>query len=332
MELIIKVTEACNFKCTFCSSTNITDDKAMILDHEQVFNFLDRFPNTSTIIINGGDPLMVKPDYYWKIINFLDERNYKATLSFTTNLWAFFKKPQMWQELFQHSRVYVTTSFNYGNTRRVTADVVYTEDMFWKVSNLFFERMGYRPDFISVINDENEDTAIDNVKLAQRMGVECKLNYAMASGDQLKPYLLSKAYKLYLQVYNLGLTHWEYNTKQMLTRLTHGNTTCPQSRTCDQHIRALNPSGDYYSCGSLADDRTHAINFTREVLGGEFFTPLQSDMSLLSLKDECFSCPMFAICNGCKKTINDLKTHNMVEEHCVVMKSIAKDILKTNGM
>ena len=77
------------------------------------------------------------------------------------------------------------------------------------------EYIGYRPDFISVITDENEKFAIKNVELAQKMsedqepketlhyfnphkkiGVECKLNYAMASGDQSSPYLLSKIYSL----------------------------------------------------------------------------------------------------------------------------------------
>lgn len=64
MELIVKPTEACNFKCTFCSSTDITDEKSKTLDLEYIFAFLRRFPNTGTIIINGGDPLMVKPEYY----------------------------------------------------------------------------------------------------------------------------------------------------------------------------------------------------------------------------------------------------------------------------
>lgn len=330
MELIIKPTEACNFKCTFCSSTNITEDKASILDHQYIFDFLDRFPNTSTIIVNGGDPLMVHPDYYWKIIEFLDQRKYKSTISFTTNLWAFYKKPTMWETLFKHPRLGVMTSFNYGNTRRVTDTMVYTEDLFWEVSDMFAEHIGYRPAFISVITDENEDTAIDNVRLAKRMDVECKLNYAMASGIQGKPYLLSKIYRTYIDVYKLGLMPWEFNTKQLVNRLKGFHTMCPQNRQCDENIRAMNPSGDYYSCGSIADDRTHPINFIREIHGKEFFTPLQDDPTLVSMKEECLTCPMFKICNGCRKTVKDLKDHNLVEPHCKIMKSIAGEILEIN--
>jgi len=330
MELIIKPTEACNFKCTFCSSTNITDEKAKVLDLESIYAFLKRFPNTHSIIVNGGDPLMVKPWYYWEIIKYCDDNNLPTNLSFTTNLWAFYKKPEMWVDLFRHDRVGVTTSFNYGNTRRITDDEVFTEDIFWKVSDKVLEYIGYRPDFISVITDENEDTAIDNVRLAQAMSVECKLNYAMASGIQSAPYQLSKIYRTYTEIYELGLWPWEYNTKQMMQRLDGKASSCPQLRSCDEGIRCLQPSGDYYSCGAFGDDREYPINFQQEVIEGKFFTPLQSAPELLSLKEECHTCPMFKICNGCRKTITDMKRHNVVEEHCTLMKTIAKKIININ--
>lgn len=330
MELIIKPTEKCNFSCTFCSSTNITDDKDMVLDLDHVFRFLEKYPNTGTIIINGGDPLMVPPKYYWAILDYIETHNLLTTLSFTTNLWAFKVRPEKWEPLFKHERVGVTTSFNYGDTRRVDANTVFTEEMFWEISDMFLERIGYRPDFISVITDENEDMAIENVRLAKEMNVECKLNYAMASGVQGTPYQLSKIYKLYTQVYEQGLWKWEYNTKVMMQRLSGKASACPQNRACDTGIRCLQPSGDYYSCGSLGDDREYAIPFEQEMVGN-IFTPLQQDFNLLSMKDECMTCPMFDICNGCRKTIRDTKRANMVEEHCSLMKQIAPTIIDINN-
>lgn len=331
MELIIKPTEVCNFKCTFCSSTQISQDHYMVLDLEKIFDFLRRFPKTNTIIVNGGDPLMVRPNYYWRLIDFLDENDLPSTLSFTSNLWAFYKNPQKWWPILKHERVGVTTSFNYGDTRRITEDRVFTEKDFWNVSDLMFQYVGYRPDFISVITEENEDTALANVYLARDMDVECKLNYAMASGDQGIPYQLSKIYALYLEVYKQGLMPWEYNTKQMVHRLRDGRTTCPQARNCDSYIRALNPGGDYYTCGSLADDGTHSIDYNQEVYEGMFFTPLQDDADMWCLKQECLTCPMFQICNGCRKTVKDMKEHNMVESHCKLMKTLAPEILELNN-
>lgn len=331
MDLIIKPTEACNFKCTFCSSTYISEDKGS-LELERVFEFLRRFPNTQTIIVNGGDPLMMKPSYYRRLLDFVEVNCPNLIVSMTTNLWAFYKKPVLWKDIFLHPNVRVITSFNYGETRLIDYGRPLTEEIFWDISNLFLAEIGYRPDFISVITDENESSALQNVMLAKDMDVVCKLNYAVASGAQSKQYLLAKIYQKYLEVYNAGLMKWEFNTQQMVNRLRLGNTVCPQHKRCDEGIRVIQPDGDYYSCGAFGDDRDKPISFVDEVLmGGQIQTPLQKDPELLSMKQECLSCEMFNICNGCKKTIKDMKQEGRVEEHCSIMKTIAPDIIKLNN-
>lgn len=342
MDLIIKPTEQCNFKCTFCSSTKITDDKTAQLDHEYIFRFLARFPDTNTIIVNGGDPLMMQPEYYWKIIRHLEEIGSHATISFTTNLWPFYKNPNKWKELFNHPRMGISTSFQYGGGRLKGDLSEFTEEDFWKTSDAMLEHCGYRPDFIAVITEENAALAIKNVELAKRMGVECKLNYALSSGPPVKfkgitmgqegrPYLLADIYKIYVEIWRQGLAEWEYNTKQMMRRLSDDTTTCPQNRSCDSTIRTLQPSGDYYSCGAFGDDRKYSIDFEAEMTGQKIF-PLKLQADLHSLKQSCYTCPMFDICNGCKKTIADLKDHNLVEVHCAKMKAIAPSIIEANGL
>lgn len=331
MDLIIKPTEKCNFRCTFCSSTKIANKKTDQLDLQYIYDFLKRYPETRTIIVNGGDPLMIDPSYYFEIINHLNDHHYEATISLTTNLWPFYKNPQKWLPLFKNKRVYVCTSFQYGGGRLKGDYSEFTEQDFWAVSDMMLELVGYRPDFISVIVDENEHLAIKNVELAKQMGVVCKLNYAMASGDQGYPYQLSKIYKTYVEIYKAGLMQWEYNTKQMATRLVGMSTTCPQNRRCDEGIRAFNPLGDYYSCGAFGDDKEYSIDFEAEK-SGQFITPLQNDIDIMTLKVSCFTCPMFEICNGCRKTIKDMKKAGIVEQHCKLMKQIAPDILEINGL
>ena len=102
-------------------------------------------------------------------------------------------------------------------------------------------------------------------------------------------------------------------------------------RSCDSGIRTLQPSGDYYSCGAFGDDNLYNIDFEKEMSGKKIF-PLKYQQELQSLKQSCFTCPMFEICNGCKKTIKDLKDYNMVEDHCFRMKKIAPDIIEANGL
>jgi len=342
MDLIIKPTEKCNFKCTFCSSTHITDNKAAELDHTKIFEFLTRYPETNTIIVNGGDPLMMHPDYYWKIINWLDERNYSTTISFTTNLYPFYKKPQKWVSLFNNKRMGITTSFQYGGGRLKGDLTEFSEEDFWNVSDTMLKYCGYRPDFISVITEENEHVAIKNVELAKAMDVECKLNYAMSSGPpvtfkgitighQGKPYLLAKIYEIYVDIWKLGLSPWEFNTKQMMKRLRGNTTCCPQNRECDANIRALQPSGDYYSCGAFGDDMKYPINFETEMAGASI-RPLKYQFDLQTMTDNCYGCPMFEICNGCKKTIKDHKDHGITESHCIKMKKLAQDIIHANNI
>lgn len=342
MDLIIKPTERCNFKCTFCSSTHITDDKSMELDLEYIYKFLERFPETNTIIVNGGDPLMMDPQYYWDLIAHLDSINSRCSISFTSNLWPFYKNPNKWKELFNHPRMGITTSFQYGGGRLKGDLSEFTEEDFWKCSDAMLEHCGYRPDFIAVITEENEHLAIKNVELAKRMGVECKLNYAFSSGPPVKfknimmgqegkPYMLAKIYQLYVKVWQAGLTEWEFNTKQMVKRLRGEGTCCPQNRECDSGIRTLQPSGDYYSCGAFGDDRLFPIDFQKEMTGAKQF-PIKLVPELQTLKQACYECPMFSICNGCRKTIKDLKDYDMVESHCKTMKALAPAIIEANGM
>lgn len=331
MDLIIKPTERCNFKCTFCSSTAIADSAASLLDLDRVYLFLKRFPETRTIIVNGGDPLMVDPEYYWALIEHLDQYNYPATISFTSNLWPFYINPDKWIDLFKHPRMGVATSFQFGSQRLKGDLSVFTLNDFWAVSDKMLELVGYRPSFIAVITEENEDTVLDTVRLAKEMNVVCKVNYAMASGIQSKPFMMAKLYQHYVNIWKEGLHPWEHNTQQMMVRLQGRGTTCPQTRSCDSGIRTLQPDGDYYSCGAFGDDREYAIDFDKE-MAGDFFTPLESSIELMSMKQSCFTCPLFQICNGCKKTISDQKKHNMVEEHCQIMKELAQDIITANGL
>lgn len=342
MELIIKPLSLCNFKCTFCSSTVLGDSDKDRLPLSEVKRFLERFPETNTIIVNGGDPLMMPPSYYWDLLTILKELDSKAIISLTTNLWAFFKKPEMWTELLKHPQVSVCTSFQYGDGRLKGDLTPYTESEFWAVSDMMLERVGYRPDFISVIGVEEADTVIKTVELAKRMGVEAKVNKVFSSGPEIQYktityggenqfYSLADMYERYLEIYDKGLMEWEYNTKQLTKALLNGGTTCPLARDCDENIRNLQPSGRYYSCGSFGDDDLYRIDFESEMSGG-FTTPLQDATELEAMKEACHACPMFTLCNGCRKTVHDTKRMGQVEKHCIKMKTLAPRIIELNGL
>lgn len=319
MDLIVKPTELCNFACTFCSSPNITDEDNKTVEVDRIYRFLDRFPETSTIIINGGDPLMVDPKYYFQVLDYLEKKGMdKCRISFTSNLWDFWKKPDKWTPLFKHPMVGVNTSFNYGDSRRITNSRVFLEEDFIKISDLMLERVGYRPDFISVIDYETAPKAIDNVRLAKKLGVECKLNWTFSSGRAGNVFPIGLMYKIYAEIYKEGLGEWEYNVKQILGKENGMHATCPISRNCQSGIRNIQPDG-YNTCGSFGDDHEHMIDFEAE-MAGEKIDPFKGLPQYIALKEECLTCPSYNYCNGCKKMMRDLKKHDKVEESCKAMK------------
>lgn len=218
---------------------------------------------------------------------------------------------------------------------------LFTKERFMEAWQKVADYVGERIDFISVLTYENHQYAYRNVKLAKKLGVECKLNYAMASGAPVvrngimmghhdRTFVLADAYEYYVGIHERGLAQWEYNTKQMVAALRREPTTCPIRRDCDSGIRTLQPTGDYYSCGSFGDDKAYPIDFKTE-LEGDLQRPLDR-YELLSLKSACFECPMFELCNGCKKTISDLKRLKLVETHCKKMKALAPRILACAGV
>lgn len=342
MELVLKVTVACNFKCKFCSSTYLSENPKDQVSLDEVEQFIKRFPDTETIVMNGGDPLMVAPKYYWDMIAMLERLGSPAKLSITTNLWAFYKKPEMWGPLFRHERVGVTTSFQYGDGRRKGDFSVFTEEDFMACSDAMLEHVGYRPDFIAVIDKSNEDTVIQTVELAKRLNVECKLNYASASGNEVEVsggytmgninnlYTVGEMYRHYVAIWEAGLQQWEHNTRDVAKRLKGLSCSCPLARDCDQGLRTLQPGGGYYSCGHFGDIQKYPIDFKRE-MAGELFHPLQQP-ELDSMKQSCYTCPLFELCNGCKKTIHDTKRLGLVEKHCRHMKDLAPKLIEMNGL
>lgn len=327
MDLIIKPTQKCNFCCKFCSSNKISSNGNCLLPLELIYAIIEK-NNIETIIVNGGDPLMVNPQYYFKIINFLDNKKLKTSLSLTTNLWDFYLNPNKWIELFKNKRVGVTTSFQYGNERLIRKEYndddnqVFNETKFLKIIELFNKKIGYTPNFISVITNDNEDKAIDTVNLAKKINTECKLNPAVCSGRTTNHYPIWKAYKIYLDIIDRGLEKYEYNSKNLKNFLNGKNTSCPHCRHCWKNIRAISPEGLIHSCGSYNDDHFDNIILNRKTYELNQYDEKEILIDHKFLKKDCLQCTIYSLCNTCFKYMDDIRFSNTIEEHCCNMQKL----------
>jgi MoaA/NifB/PqqE/SkfB family radical SAM enzyme len=318
VELILKLRSSCNFNCKFCSADDVRVNNYDYIP-EQIKDVL-KILQVDGLIITGGEPLMVSPEYLIELIDIAGP-NCK-NMSLTTNLKDFYLNPDKWTEFFKLPRIGVCTSFNYGNTRMWDKDIIYDENMFINVIELFKERIGYVPTFISVISSENEDTALDNVYLAKRLGTRCRLNNALKVGKQSTHYPRYKIFQLYLKIIELGLEEFEVNTIERSVGRCGYNT----NGRCQSSIRAayvdVNGILHHSSCEDILNSLSIDLEIPIDVKRPDSMEIFPSYNETITNK--CMSCELCRLCNGCRSQREQSKT---VPEHCEEMTRMKKQII-----
>lgn len=320
MDLVIKISDKCNFKCDFCSSNMIAADHKD-LPLWKVTSYLVDHPQVRNIIVNGGDPLCVDPEWYWNLLYWLEETKRDINISFTTNLWDFYKHPEKWEELFKE-HISVCTSFQYGDERKLAIGEVFTEDMFVEIFKMFEEKIGYKLKFIAVQNHKNASYALATVELAKRLGTTCRINPALKSGRTETPYPFHLMMKTWLDIIDAGLGEYEDNCKLLKDVWAGNDTECPFNSRCHDSefgIRCMSPDGSVHTCPAIADDIMKGID-EAYVDGSDKKIPFKD----ILVKTECATCKNFKLCNSCKKRIIDIHSmdENYLSDHCTHMKAM----------
>lgn len=324
MHLIIKPTGRCNFDCKFCSAHGL--DIQHPKDGKEVPKKLKEFItnlNPNSLIVTGGEPLTLDPEYYYNLHEIIDCR-----ISITSNLKDFYFNPEKWAGLFKEEWFGIATSFNYGNTRMWDSEHVYTEELFIKVMDKYKEYVEDKlPIFISVIDESNADQVIDNVLLAKRLGTQAKLNNAIGIGRQGKTYPRYKMFAHYLEIIEKGLSDYEYycssrhidecprNIKGFCTtslRCCYVDTKGDlHVATCDEQITMGN---------ELPEDKIIPASKIPEV---EIIDP--SDY----ITPNCAYCELFSLCNGCRTNRIEAKKD---PNYCKEMKKLESRIIETGWL
>ena len=332
MQLIVRVTSRCNFKCSFCSASNIS--KTIDLPYNTLIDFATRYQDSAnSIVFEGGDPLCIKPEYYQKFLQWKDDnpKLKDTTVSFTSNLWDFYKRPEKWVDIFKREDVDVGTSFQYGDARRLTVKKPYTERMFIDVFNKYVQLVGKRPGFISVIDSTNENTIVNTVLLAKRLETSCKINPLFESGRSTSFYPWDKMMLHYAKLFELGLDSYEMNCVMIRGIITNHPeySGCPlYSRQCDNDYRVISPDGFIKTC-SMDQNSINEL--------GESVIQLYKDHKVSNILDnkkirlassDCLTCDYYRWCNYCRIKIRQYHNTENKQQYCANIKAAIDRIKK----
>ena len=294
--------------------------KTCNMTSQQVIDYY-RSVKPSTIIVNGGDPFMMPPSFYEDILREIETG--ETRLALVSNLLGLYTNPEKWKSIVLHPSVNITTSFQYGNARRIDKDTPYTEEIFRKVYKKCTDLIGYKPLFISVIDYDNAGTMIKTARLAKELDCKCRINPAKKIGASGYSYPLWKYYKELGELYKSEYALYEANC----LHIHKGEflTKCPVTKTCHRNIRGMTVF-DYASCPSMVIHperiKDFKLNLKEEMETGRL---CNANNLVPALRSECYGCELYEICNNCDSTKLDIKEavnnkEYTLDEHCDGMK------------
>ena len=325
MDIVINPTSACNFACKFCAASNMQSNR---LTSKQTIDLLSKFKDTlRMIVINGGDPLMMDPQYYYDIMNWCrTELMRMVPISMTTNLLDFYTHPEKWIGLFKEKEVGIITSFQYGDKRGYIKDgkfITYDEKKFREISDSFLSYIGYRPSFIYVVDQDNEQYLEKAIELALELGIECKINKSVTYGRQKTYYPRYKLFNRYLDLIRKYGKFVLMDDSIQFNRFFDGlpMTMCDLNRYCYSNMSTITTDAKIVSCPNLAYIDKEEISSKYDIIRDEY-NRYRFRTKYYSIRTECKECEYFDMCNSCAVYIKEVRDNNDESNYCSEMKKV----------
>lgn len=319
MDFIINPTGRCNFACEFCAASKLCNEDCenVELTAEETIRIINPYKNIlGQLIFNGGDPLMMDPSYYFKILDYLETLDNNVTISLTTNLYDFYKSPYKWDELFKKHNVGIITSFQFGGKRRLKDTRIFSYQMFLDCINLFNYIIGYKPNFIAVVDKDNEKLCKETLEVAKNNGIKCKLNKVVISGKNTQYYPRYRMFEKYIELYKQGLGKYELNFDLFHLYFNNLPTYCPIDHDCYKFIRCINPDKTMTTCSYVAENYSTEYKIREEKPANSFACDYRS------IKEDCLKCENYKLCNSCRVYIKEVKDNNDEMNYCCNMKKL----------
>lgn len=272
--VIAKPTRVCNADCTYCSSPPLEE---MGESWEPEWN-LEKFKfyfdkvypymgDQSYWIWHGGEPMLMKPDFYLKAYDYVEEKVKKegrrVYFSMQSNLLGYNDK---WKHVF--NKVFkgaLSTSFDPDEKQRTIKG---NPEVYSKVFKRSFEKIlndGFRPAVIGVYDEEKAPLMHTMYDWSLSMGDKAfplRFNYCHPTGrlkedgEAIKPETYGKALISIYDRWIKDVPAFEVTPlNQMLLKLLgqDGEGHCPWTKSCGGKFLGIEPAGDVYNCTDFAD-------------------------------------------------------------------------------
>lgn len=333
--VIAKPTKACNADCSYCSAPPDDESAWTIDEFKLMFDRLeDKLADNAFIIWHGGEPLLMKPEFYEQAYEYAKSKKPGIRFSVQTNILLY--KSSRWKKVFQDVfKGSVSTSFDPDEQSRTIKGntEVYSRTFFQKLDELIGD--GFHPLIIGTYTNETIQYAHRMYDLAQKAGpnyFDIRYNYRYPAGRAANtdPAISPENYG------DMLLTLWDRwvtdapnflvtPLDQMLRKVLGENLAqCPWTRKCGGTFLSIEPNGDLYNCGEFADlgkpeyrfgnvkegwvpgsSKRQIVNLVRKSKPGEFSDDVVNTKAMRLMKRrkanvplDCSTCRHFKECEG----------------------------------
>lgn len=311
---ILKPTKECNAQCEYCCTPPDGIKRWTIEKTQQVIDkLLPHMSQRSSIVFHGGEPMMMGPDYYYQINDYIKSKKPDINIGIQTNLLLY--KSSAWKDLFLN--VFsggVSTSYEPDNHSRILngSSVKYANVFFNALEQLIDD--GIKP---LVIGTFSSLSLNDGMRLYEfsinrkRRSFHIRLNYQYPMGRirDTGPAITPVEYgEMLIDVYN----RWIVDAPSFIVTplnqmlkicLTGDNNICPWTNSCGGQFVSIDPDGSTYNCGLFSDMHIQEYcfgNIFKQPVNELLASPAARNIRRrrVNILPDCSSCRHFSVCQG----------------------------------
>lgn len=288
--VILKPTGLCNAKCKFCYAVNFSKNAQSVDRLEEQFVSYVEKNNISNIILTGGEVTLV-PNFLKELCEYADKND--ITVSLVSNLIEIINKEEWKCFLSEHPKLFLTGSYQLDDLRRDNKGEKISIDSFIDFVHWYIQALNKKMLVISVLNYDNEENIIENVKLAKEIGYISSIERQIKVGRAEKEYLPLDYFKILNKIIDLNL--WEYEKHLSLF------VQCGLFKLfyCNFYCKRMVPVIYLNRENKLVETYCDQLSTTKYDYRDYLKVPL--------LKKECAFCKLYDLCQGCHLTRKNMK-------------------------